>query len=54
MLRTVYKYLQQFIKILVHQNFTTCLQNETTATKGNPPQCSGNYYVTDQFLKTYG
>ena len=33
MLCIVYKYLRQFIVISVHQNFATCLQNDTTATK---------------------
>jgi hypothetical protein len=47
MLPTVYKDLQEFITILLHPNFTTCLQNDTTATKYNPPQLSGNYDMTD-------
>ena len=47
MLRTVYKDLQQFITILLDPNFTTCLQNDTTATKYDALQFSGNYHMTD-------
>ena len=47
MLRTVYKDIQEFITILVNPNFTACLQNDTTATKHDPPKFSGNYHMTD-------
>jgi len=47
MLCTVYKDLQQFITILVHPDFTTCLQNNTTTTKYHPPQFSVNYHLTE-------
>ena len=47
MLCTVYKNLQQFITILVHPNFTTCLQKDTAGTKHDPIQFSGNYHMTD-------
>jgi len=49
---TVYKDLQQFITILVHKNFNTYLQNDTTTTKYHPPQFSVNYHLTDQLFKT--
>jgi hypothetical protein len=50
MLCTVHKDVQQFITVLVHQNFTTCLQNNTTATKYHPPQISENIILRTNSL----